>query len=107
MIAVALSGGVDSMAAAILLHDRGERLMGISMRLQDDLPDQAHLKRAEELCRKLGIGYHLIDLSQAFDSIRGYFCESYRQFFDHAMPRFLQTAAQIRVGALVRPPELT
>lgn len=77
MIAVALSGGVDSMAAAILLHDRGERLMGISMRLQDDLPDQAHLKRAEELCRKLGIGYHLIDLSQAFDSIRGYFCESY------------------------------
>lgn len=36
-----------------------------------------------------------------------YFCESYRQFFDYAMPRFLQTAAQIRVGALVRPTELT
>lgn len=36
-----------------------------------------------------------------------YFCESYRQFFDYAMPRFMQVAAQIRSGALVRPQRLT
>jgi len=36
-----------------------------------------------------------------------YFCESYRQFFDYAMPRFMQIAAQIRTGALVRPRQLT
>jgi uncharacterized protein len=35
------------------------------------------------------------------------FCESYRQFFDYAMPRFMQIAAQIRTGALVRPRQLT
>jgi len=35
-----------------------------------------------------------------------YFCESYRQFFDYALPRFLQVAAQIRSGALVRPSRL-
>ena len=35
-----------------------------------------------------------------------YFCESYRRFFDYALPRFLQTAAQIRAGALVRPERL-
>ncbi len=35
-----------------------------------------------------------------------YFCESYRQFFDHAMPRFLHVAAQIRAGVLVRPAHL-
>jgi uncharacterized protein len=35
-----------------------------------------------------------------------YFCESYRQFFDYALPRFLQAAAQIRSGALVRPSRL-
>ncbi|MGE5297052.1 MAG: anaerobic sulfatase maturase [Solirubrobacterales bacterium] len=35
-----------------------------------------------------------------------YYCESYRQFFDYAMPRLLQVAAQIRVGALARPSEL-
>jgi uncharacterized protein len=35
-----------------------------------------------------------------------YFCESYRQFFDYALPRFLQVAAQMRSGALVRPQQL-
>ena len=35
-----------------------------------------------------------------------YFCESYRRFFDYALPRFLQVAAQIRSGALVRPQHL-
>ena len=35
-----------------------------------------------------------------------YFCESYRKFFDYALPRFMQLAAQIRAGSLVRPPEL-
>jgi len=36
-----------------------------------------------------------------------YLCESYRQFFDYAMPRFMQLAAQVRSGALVRPEQLT
>jgi anaerobic sulfatase-maturating enzyme len=36
-----------------------------------------------------------------------YFCESYRRFLDYALPRFQQLAAQIRTGALVRPPQLT
>ena len=35
-----------------------------------------------------------------------YFCESYRQFFDYALPRFMQVAAQIRAGSLVRPEQL-
>jgi uncharacterized protein len=38
---------------------------------------------------------------------QSYFCESYRQFFDYALPRFMQIAAQIRAGSLVRPPQLT
>ena len=35
-----------------------------------------------------------------------YFCQSYRQFFDYAMPRFMALAAQVRCGALVRPDRL-
>jgi hypothetical protein len=35
-----------------------------------------------------------------------YFCESYRQFFDYALPRFQQLAAQVRSGTLVRPEQL-
>jgi uncharacterized protein len=45
-------------------------------------------------------------LSECDDSRESYFCESYRQFFDYAMPRFMQIAAQIRIGALVRPQQL-
>jgi uncharacterized protein len=36
-----------------------------------------------------------------------YFCEGYREFFDHAMPRLMQIAAQIRCGTLVRAQRLT
>ena len=35
-----------------------------------------------------------------------YFCESYRQFFDYALPRFMQLAAQVQSGALVRSEQL-
>jgi uncharacterized protein len=36
-----------------------------------------------------------------------YLCEGYRRFFDYAMPRFMQVAARIRAGDLVRPGRLT
>lgn len=77
MIAVALSGGVDSAAAAIILHDQGEELLGITMRLGEGLPDDTHLERAGALCAKLGIAYHIIDLSVAFNAVRRYFCDAY------------------------------
>ncbi len=35
-----------------------------------------------------------------------YFCESYHRFFDYALPRFNQLAAQVRSGTLVRPDNL-
>jgi len=31
-----------------------------------------------------------------------YFCESYKQFFDHALPRFMQVAAAVEKGQLTR-----
>lgn len=77
MIAVALSGGVDSAAAALVLHARGERLMGVTMRLGDDLPDGEHVARAADLCARLGIAYHLIDLRAEFKAVRRYFCDAY------------------------------
>ena len=35
-----------------------------------------------------------------------YFCESYRPFFDYASPRFMQTAARLRCGQIIRPDRL-
>ena len=31
-----------------------------------------------------------------------HFCESYKQFFDYAVPRFMQIAAEIQNGSLKR-----
>ena len=36
MIAVAMSGGVDSSATAVLLKERGEEIVGLSMQLWRD-----------------------------------------------------------------------
>ena len=38
----------------------------------------------------------------AEDSVENYFCESYKQFFDYAIPRFMQIAAAIEDGSAVR-----
>lgn len=33
---------------------------------------------------------------------KSYFCDSYRQFFDHTLPRFMQIAAAVEKGTLAR-----
>jgi uncharacterized protein len=58
------------------------------------------------LCRG-GCTKDRIPLGGGSQNRESYFCESYRRFFDYALPRFMQIAAQIRAGALVRPRQLT
>jgi tRNA-specific 2-thiouridylase len=79
-VAVALSGGVDSAAAALLLKEAAYEVMGIHMRLwESPLSDyQAH--RAENICLILGIPYHQVDLQKEFEScVVDYFCREYQQ----------------------------
>ena len=38
----------------------------------------------------------------AEDSVENYFCESYKQFFDYTIPRFMQIAAAIEDGSAAR-----
>jgi tRNA-specific 2-thiouridylase len=80
IVAVALSGGVDSSAAALLLKEAAYEVIGIHMRLWESprLDYQAH--RAENICRILGIPYHQVDLQKEFESsVVGYFCREYQQ----------------------------
>ena len=77
MIAVALSGGIDSAAAAVLLHAQGERIMGVTMRLGDDLPKKEDITFAARLCTRLDIPYYMIDLRNEFFAIKDYFCAAY------------------------------
>jgi len=77
MIAVLLSGGVDSAAAAIALHSSGEQIMGITMRMGPDLPDDDHIRFAFAVCNKLGVKHHVIDIREEFRTVKEYFCSSY------------------------------
>ena len=78
---------------------------------------RAFARKKQNLCNKCLICRHLeicrggcMKDRAPFDKHNygreSYFCESYRKFFDYALPRFMQLAAQIRAGSLVRRPEL-
>jgi len=79
-VAVALSGGVDSSVAALLLKETDYEVMGIHMRLWDSTDHQYQAHRAEDICRILDIPYHQVDLQKEFEfRVVDYFCGEYRQ----------------------------
>jgi len=72
---VALSGGVDSATAAAMLVERGERVVGMTMRLYDARGTVAAAGRccgprdvddARAVCRHLGIPFYVVDLEGEF-----------------------------------------
>ena len=63
-VAVAMSGGVDSSAAALLLRQAGHELVGITMELFQNGGSAGEDARA--VARQLGFPHHIFDLSQTF-----------------------------------------
>ena len=75
-VLVAMSGGVDSSVAALLLKVRGLHVLGVTFRLYPD--QEAHpasvasrawaapVERARQVCKGLGISHQVIDLTEAF-----------------------------------------
>ena len=79
-VAVALSGGVDSSAAALLLREAAYEVIGIHMRLWDSPYHEYQAHQAEHICRILDIPYHQVDLQKEFEScVVDYFCREYQQ----------------------------
>ena len=76
---VALSGGVDSAAAAIILKERGYNVRGVILRLKPLDGADEDIRDAQLVADTLGIPLDIIDEREAFKSITDYFCESYMQ----------------------------
>ncbi len=75
-IAVALSGGVDSACAALLLRDAGHGVTGLHMKLSDRDSDSWDQVRA--VGDSIGIAVKLVDLSESFQRhVVDYFVSEY------------------------------
>jgi len=79
-VAVALSGGMDSAAAALLLNEAADEVIGMHMRLWDSPDSDYQAHRAEDICDVLDIPYHQVDLQKEFEScVVDYFCREYQR----------------------------
>ena len=78
-VIVALSGGIDSSVAAILLKKQGYQVEGIFMRLGVATDNESE-KNARVVARKIGIKFHTVNLSKEFkEKIINYFISEYEK----------------------------
>ena len=66
-IAVALSGGVDSACAALLLKKAGHKVMGLHMKLMPGNLDS--WTKAKSVADSIGVPIHLVDLTGPFQEL--------------------------------------
>lgn len=85
-VLLAMSGGVDSTASALLLRRLGCEVIGVTMRLSGDgcPPEYAcgseeDIEDARRSAALMGIEHHVVDLGGEFlEHVCGYFLEEYR-----------------------------
>lgn len=77
MIAVGLSGGTDSAAAAIRLHEEREELVGVTLVFGEENPPPVSIERAGRLCSHLKIRHVVMDATSPFRTVKDYFCREY------------------------------
>ncbi len=77
-VAVAMSGGADSSAAALLLKQQGHSVFGLTMQIQSDESAAKTIDDAGAVANKLEIPHHVIDLREVFaESVIEPFCQNY------------------------------
>ena len=89
-VVVAMSGGVDSSVAALLLKEQGYDTVGVTMKLYDidgdDVPDYYRgcctvddVEDARRVCHRLGMPHYVFNLQREFQAfVIDYFCSEYQ-----------------------------
>lgn len=67
-VLTAMSGGVDSAVAALLLKEQGYTPVGVTAKMWQGA-DVQDVKDAATVCEKLGIEHHVVDLCAAFHQL--------------------------------------
>ncbi len=80
---IAMSGGVDSSVAALLMMRQGDALQGVTLLLQSQVSDAcgsgSDADDAAKVCQKLGIPHESWDMRQQFrQQVQDRFCACYR-----------------------------
>lgn len=110
-IAVAMSGGVDSSVAALLLTQAGHQVVGVTMKLvvgvcTEDYPKRAccsleAINRARATCHHLGVPHYTLNLTRQFErDVISDFCEAYIR--GQTPNPCLRCNERIKFGALLR-----
>ncbi|GAB4279266.1 MAG: tRNA 2-thiouridine(34) synthase MnmA [Marinilabiliales bacterium] len=88
-VLIAMSGGIDSSIAAILLKEKGYNLVGVTFRTWDYISDNCMSKKtgccdieslmeAKSFAESLGFEHHILDLRETFkNTVIKYFIDEY------------------------------
>ncbi|MDE6138762.1 MAG: 7-cyano-7-deazaguanine synthase, partial [Candidatus Gastranaerophilales bacterium] len=77
--AVALSGGVDSSVTALLLQQKGYKVIGITGKMVNTQAAEIVCQNAKNVADKLGIEHYIVDVTEKFQKeIIEYFENSYK-----------------------------
>ena len=74
---VALSGGVDSAATALVLKEKGYDVRGVILRLKPDNLADGDIEDAKRVAEHLNIPLTVLDRREEFKKITDYFCNEY------------------------------